>query len=391
MSFGAGVKEWYQSFGYRELDDVFVVPKHVLVDEDKDPKEDEFKEEEEDDMEIDIEEDKNEPKLTYPYEEVDPLNPSPSAFESDPDDEIEVENLIEYEDETVPANVHEMVHALVEKKGKSKDKFYGKLILELGNEVCSSVKKGTAAMEKLVEKLGNTEDKVECKKLKKELKEARFSNTFLRMQNEQVKRDLYWTRVRAHEFYQEMILRGFVFEERPNEAINVSIEDEKSHVTMPPKPVRMTQAAIRRMIKDSVDASIAAEQARQTNVRNDASGFGPARGQDAASAVRECTFSRFMKCNPSVLGTVKLRRWFEKTKSVFKISECVKGKKVKFIAATREGPALTWWKSKVATIGLETVNQIPWTEMKQLMIAEFCPIEEVQRMEHELWNLKVKE
>ncbi|GKC15113.1 putative reverse transcriptase domain-containing protein [Tanacetum coccineum] len=29
--------------------------------------------------------------------------------------------------------------------------------------------------------------------------------------------------------------------------------------------------------------------------------------------------------------------------------------------------------------------------MKQLTTAEFCPIEEVQRMEHELWNLKVKE
>ncbi|GJV76686.1 hypothetical protein Tco_1508270 [Tanacetum coccineum] len=47
--------------------------------------------------------------------------------------------------------------------------------------------------------------------------------------------------------------------------------------------------------------------------------------------------------------------------------------------------------AKVATMGLETVNQMPWTEMKQLMTAEFCSIEEVQRMEHELWNLKVKE
>ncbi|GJS62649.1 putative reverse transcriptase domain-containing protein [Tanacetum coccineum] len=34
---------------------------------------------------------------------------------------------------------------------------------------------------------------------------------------------------------------------------------------------------------------------------------------------------------------------------------------------------------------------MPFTEMKQLMTAEFCPIEEVQRMEHELCNLKVKE
>ncbi|GJX89396.1 hypothetical protein Tco_0341410, partial [Tanacetum coccineum] len=72
----------------------------------------------------------------------------------------------------------ETAHALVEKKGKAKAKFYGKLILDLGNEVRSNVDQGTTAMEKLVEKLGNTKDKVECKKLKRKLEEARFSNTF---------------------------------------------------------------------------------------------------------------------------------------------------------------------------------------------------------------------
>ncbi|GJX35589.1 hypothetical protein Tco_0247146 [Tanacetum coccineum] len=30
---------------------------------------------------------------------------------------------------------------------------------------------------------------------------------------------------------------------------------------------------------------------------------------------------------------------------------------------------------------------MPWTEIKQLMTAEFCPIEELQRMEHELERL----
>ncbi|GJZ90654.1 putative reverse transcriptase domain-containing protein [Tanacetum coccineum] len=34
---------------------------------------------------------------------------------------------------------------------------------------------------------------------------------------------------------------------------------------------------------------------------------------------------------------------------------------------------------------------MPWTEMEQLMTTDFCPIEEIQRMEHELLNLKVKE
>ncbi|GJV58229.1 putative reverse transcriptase domain-containing protein [Tanacetum coccineum] len=164
---------------------------------------------------------------------------------------------------------------------------------------------------------------------------------------------------------------------------------------MPPKSAPLTQAAIRRMIKENADAAIAAERARHANVGNDARGSGPARGQDVAPAARECTFAGFMKCNPTAFrgteGAVKLRRWFKKTESVFEINECAEGKKVRFAAATLQGHALTWWNTKVATMGLETMNQMPWTEMKQLMTAEFCPIEEVQRMEHELWNLKVKE
>ncbi|GKG04048.1 hypothetical protein Tco_0314435, partial [Tanacetum coccineum] len=48
------------------------------------------------------------------------------------------------------------------------------------------------------------------------------------MQKERVERDLYWTRVQAHKFYQEMIHKGFVFKEIPNEAIDVPVEDVES-------------------------------------------------------------------------------------------------------------------------------------------------------------------
>ncbi|GKE00071.1 putative reverse transcriptase domain-containing protein [Tanacetum coccineum] len=102
-----------------------------------------------------------------------------------------------------------------------------------------------------------------------------------------------------------------------------------------------------------------------------------------------------MKCNPDNFrgteGAVELRRWFEKTEMTFGISECAEDKKVKFVAATLRGPALTWWNSKVAILGLDVANQMGWTEMKKLMTAEFCPAEELQRMENKLWNLKVKE
>ncbi|GJR33844.1 putative reverse transcriptase domain-containing protein [Tanacetum coccineum] len=340
--------------------DVPVVPKPVLENEDEDPKEDEFEEEEDpqedgDDIEINIEEDENESELTYPYEEV---GESSTATIPREDGDRLLPGFMRRDIDSLFGQMvnflrrmygREMAYALVEKKSKAKDKFYGKLILDLGNEVCSSVDQGTDAMERLVEKPGNVKEKAECKKLKKELEEAKLSNTFLHMQNEQVERDPYWTRVQAHEFYQEMIHRGFAFEERPNEAINVPVEDEKSPSSkpiMPPKSAPMTQVAIRQMVKESVDAAIAAERARQANVRNDASGSGLVRGQDTAPAVRECTFAGFMKCNPTVFCGVE---------------------GAKFVAAILEGPALTWWKTKVATI------------------------EEVQRMEHELWNLKVKE
>ncbi|GKA09517.1 putative reverse transcriptase domain-containing protein [Tanacetum coccineum] len=122
---------------------------------------------------------------------------------------------------------------------------------------------------------------------------------------------------------------------------------------MPPKSAPLTQAAVRRMIKESVDAAITTERARQANVRNDASGSRQARGRVAVP--------------------------------------CAEDKKVKFVDATLRGPALTWWNSKVAILGLDVANQMGWTEMKKLMTAEFCPAEELQRMENELWNLKVKE
>ncbi|GJR67835.1 putative reverse transcriptase domain-containing protein [Tanacetum coccineum] len=138
-----------------------------------------------------------------------------------------------------------------------------------------------------------------------------------------------------------------------------------------------------------------AERERQANARGQGRNANEARGQGGAPAVRECTFLGFMKCNPTVFhgheGAVELSRWFEKTKMVFGISECAKARKVKFAAATLQGHALTWWNSQVATMGLEAANQIGWTEMRRLITEEFCPIEEIQRMEHELWNLKVKD
>ncbi|GJS32853.1 hypothetical protein Tco_0531235 [Tanacetum coccineum] len=228
-------------------DDVLVFFEHVLVDEDEDPEEEEIKEkeepqEEEDDMEVYIKEDENEPELTYPYEGWILLTLCHLLLSQSLRIDGLLSGLMRRDINSLFGWMtsllrrlcgRETAHALVKKKGKAKDEYYGKLILDLGNEVRSSVEEGTAVMENLVKKLGNAKEKAECKKLKKELEEERFSNTLLRMQNERLERDLYWTRVRAYKFYRDMIRRGFVFEERPNEIIDVPVEDEKSPSSEP--------------------------------------------------------------------------------------------------------------------------------------------------------------
>nr|GEU83170.1 hypothetical protein [Tanacetum cinerariifolium] len=90
-------------------------------------------------------------------------------------------------------------------------------------------------------------------------------------------------------------------------------------------------------------------------------------------------------------SVIRLVCWFEKMENTFKISKCAKGKKVKFATATLHGRALTWWNSQVATLGRDVANGRPWAEVKQMMTDDFCPTEEVQRLEDELRHLKLRD
>nr|GFC11393.1 hypothetical protein [Tanacetum cinerariifolium] len=120
-----------------------------------------------------------------------------------------------------------------------------------------------------------------------------------------------------------------------------------------------------------------------------------AEGPNVALVARECTFANFMKCSPITFheneGAVCLIRWIKKTEMVFTMSKCTEANKVVFAAATFQDRALTWWNSQVATSGIEVVTKKTWAEIKVMMTEEFCPPEEIQRMESELWNLRVKD
>ncbi|KAI3786647.1 hypothetical protein L1987_40484 [Smallanthus sonchifolius] len=107
-----------------------------------------------------------------------------------------------------------------------------------------------------------------------------------------------------------------------------------------------------------------------------------------------CTFKTFMDCKPhtfsGAVGAVGLLRWFEKIESVFSMCNCPVADRVKFASGTLEGPALTWWNAQVQMLGLDMANASPWEDFKIQMKEEYCPRDEIQKLEGEFWNLKME-
>nr|GFC04563.1 putative reverse transcriptase domain-containing protein [Tanacetum cinerariifolium] len=106
------------------------------------------------------------------------------------------------------------------------------------------------------------------------------------------------------------------------------------------------------------------------------------------------TYATFIKCDPLPFnGTecaVGLCQLFEKLESVFQISECKEKDRVKFAMATLRGRALTWWNGRTKAMGIEAANNTPWSEVRKGMTGEFCPRSVIQRIEQELYNLRMK-
>ncbi|GKB12540.1 retrotransposon protein, putative, ty3-gypsy subclass [Tanacetum coccineum] len=76
----------------------------------------------------------------------------------------------------------------------------------------------------------------------------------------------------------------------------------------------------------------------------------------------------------------------EKMENVQDMSGCSNGQKVKYSASSFVGKALTWWNSHICTLSREAAVSMLWNDFKFMMIQEFCPSYEMQKLESELWN-----
>ncbi|GKF07096.1 hypothetical protein Tco_0041320, partial [Tanacetum coccineum] len=80
-------------------------------------------------------------------------------------------------------------------------------------------------------------------------------------------------------------------------------------------------------------------------------------------------------------GVVALTRWIEKMESVIENSRCAENQKVKYAASSFINKALTWWNTHIQARGREAVIGMTWVEFKALLVEEFCPSNEMEKLE----------
>ena len=151
----------------------------------------------------------------------------------------------------------------------------------------------------------------------------------------------------------------------------------------------MNAAAIEAMIAERVTAALVRYENSHPNSGENGGNSGGNGGNP-----KPCSYKDFKNCKPHNFagngGVIKLTRWFEKTESVFQISNCTTDCYVKFAACPFMHSTLSWWNSHVQTLGIAEANRMTWEELKEKMIEEYCPRTELQNLEQEIWNLTMK-
>ncbi|GJV71730.1 putative reverse transcriptase domain-containing protein [Tanacetum coccineum] len=108
-----------------------------------------------------------------------------------------------------------------------------------------------------------------------------------------------------------------------------------------------------------------------------------------------CSYKEFLACNPKEYdgkgGVVVLTCWIEKMENVQDMSGCSNDQKVKYTAGSFMGKTLTWRNSHIRTLSWEVSISMSWNYFKFMMIQEFCPSHEMQKLESELWNHAIVE
>nr|GEY57664.1 putative reverse transcriptase domain-containing protein [Tanacetum cinerariifolium] len=82
-------------------------------------------------------------------------------------------------------------------------------------------------------------------------------------------------------------------------------------------------------------------------------------------------------------GAIGLLTWFESIEALLYITKCPAESQVKFTSSMLQGHALTCWNTLVQTRGRVAAIAQSWEDFKKLLMQEYCPDDEVEKLESE--------
>ncbi|KAI3712441.1 hypothetical protein L1987_70997 [Smallanthus sonchifolius] len=164
---------------------------------------------------------------------------------------------------------------------------------------------------------------------------------------------------------------------------------------MPPHRVPATNANtdIAAILTQLVTQLTQANGATNGNIGGNGSNSGNngGNGGNGGNNPSQCTFKHFNSCNPlkfyGTEGATGLLQWFESIENTFFNSDCPDNLRVRHATSVLQKRALTWWNGEKRNRGVDVAMALPWDEVKRLMTEEFCPRNEVKKLEAEFWDL----
>nr|GEY54976.1 putative reverse transcriptase domain-containing protein [Tanacetum cinerariifolium] len=154
----------------------------------------------------------------------------------------------------------------------------------------------------------------------------------------------------------------------------------EQHEEMPPKrtstseTLAMTQAAIKKLVADSIITALKAQATTMENTSN------PNRNTCPTGTPIEKigNYKEFISCQHfyfnSTEGAVGLICWFERIKSVFSRSRCTEENKVTFAMGTLTDDALSWWNAYAQPIGARSCQTYAATSAENNRYAGNLPL-----------------
>nr|GEX33624.1 putative reverse transcriptase domain-containing protein [Tanacetum cinerariifolium] len=217
--------------------------------------------------------------------------------------------------------------------------------------------------------------------LKKKLADKEMLLDLTRMDRDRAERRLSESIWWNERFYLEMVRKGAILKppsddegsERPGKMLKKSDGDGGPFdpcgplTIMPPKP--MSEARMREIIRDQFATSM---NEFMENMNNGAGGHGGADGSGRAGG------SGGTGGNAGRTGV----RGVEPT--VPELTRCT------YVAFTKCDPLPFNGNEGAIAMGIEAANNTPWSEVRKWMTKEFRPRSVIQRLEQELYNLRMK-